>query len=1142
MSDTEQVVYEIVGDANQINNVLRSLNIQVDELGKKVDIVFKGMGSKEGVANLNQINTAAKQLAATEKQAARDRQTAEKQARQQEKERLAAQREAARAQRTAASEEKARAREIVAITKTFGEQRREINKLVEEFGSFEAVLGDTDEELSDVQQRLQEILSSDPSLFREIQRITAGGTTRLPINQATFYGGPQGGTGDDARRLGFALQRFGVPGTAAFGEIYAVAGAAGLAVGAAIISVKELTDAFKRLGEIAVSVLKEIVVQSVAVAKEVEAAQAQFTAFFQGDEGAAGAALDRLQKLSAQLGENVIQVGRAFLPQVESLDQLEEVVKIAVALARYQPEQGITGARIALQDFFSGQTVSLEKRFEIPKDQIKAFQDALEEGGLQAGLQAITDYLDKTGRGVDALSNTFDVAVGRIRESFRQLGEQAGTPIIKEIEADLADLQELLDQGGIGQELQIIATAFGNVAGKIADFVGDQVIDFIEGLDFEKVSDFGLALEDLADTITDFFELFTIGSGTGNFFELLFEGGTSLVTEADRNIEKFLSGLTNIKESLQAIRDALAESVENAKDFAEKFLPEPVANAITGRLDEVADDIRNSDIGNVLDEVLSSPLTAYSGKAIFGSLINSFVPGANFARQVIDPFLDIFNVVKMFGDESASATEKATQREEERARILETLAEKSDAAANAFLKYSQTLEKLGTVEDSIAELETTIAEARGDFQAEAAQRFNEIEKDYDRARLDNKIANARKLEDIEIKYQEKLADILRQYQYKVDDAAVDLADKEEDIARKHGRDLIELDIETSKARLKAEEDYQEQLRKIRDRFNFLASEAVLANDAKRLREIRRQQAFEEDQAEKDRDKSVEDAEQAAQDKRDKLNRQLQYEIEDAQIANERKLRDLITNLEQQRNEAEIARLNDIEQQRIANQRKEDDLRESNRRAIDDYNDWWRERYQITEDGIAEELQQLADFVRQRDELLGQLSLGGPSGPGGRTGGSGHGAWLEQQLNELRNFALNLAIQAGNTAGEVRDIIWAMTRDELLAYIRDLQRQTGQSGTIPGQRALGGGFLPNQPLLVGENGPELVRFNRTGMVEPLSTIMARPAPFSQFTSITNNSMNLGGFTFPDPRGIPPAYIAMMERIASQVVLEAWAARS
>jgi hypothetical protein len=124
-----------------------------------------------------------------------------------------------------------------------------------------------------------------------------------------------------------------------------------------------------------------------------------------------------------------------------------------------------------------------------------------------------------------------------------------------------------------------------------------------------------------------------------------------------------------------------------------------------------------------------------------------------------------------------------------------------------------------------------------------------------------------------------------------------------------------------------------------------------------------------------------------------------------------------------------------------------------------------------------------------------------------------------------------------TPAEINASIANMTMDELIAFVEWLQNQA--KGL-----ALGGSFQPGEMLKLAELGvSELVSFNKTGTVEPISSLLFRSTPpvgIGGGTTINNNS-NLGGFNFPDPRGLPPTYLKMMEVMAANMIRQAWAGR-
>jgi hypothetical protein len=297
----------------------------------------------------------------------------------------------------------------------------------------------------------------------------------------------------EVRQLGFALQRMGIGGVAAFGEIFAALGPIGIAIGAIVISTLALIKVFKTLASIAIDAFKKVTSLGVEVAQELEIAGAQFRAVFQGNAEAAEAALNRVLKLSKQVGQNLVGVSRAFIPEVENLDQLEEILKIAAALAQFQPEQGILGARIALQEFLSGETRSLRRRFEVPQADIDRIKEAFDTRGIGGAIEELNDFLERTGRSLDDLADTSTVAFNRMKEGFRQLAGVFGEPIVAAAKEELDEFNSTIDD--LTPTLEIIANALGEVVGQAIDLVGTEVEKFIENINFDNILEMVFALD-----------------------------------------------------------------------------------------------------------------------------------------------------------------------------------------------------------------------------------------------------------------------------------------------------------------------------------------------------------------------------------------------------------------------------------------------------------------------------------------------------------------------------------------------------------------------------------------------------------------------------------------------------------------------
>jgi hypothetical protein len=318
------------------------------------------------------------------------------------------------------------------------------------------------------------------------------------------------GQRQEVRQLGFALQRMGLQGTAAFGEIFVALGPAGIAIGALIVSVLALIKVMKSLATAAVNAFKTVTSQAVEAAKEYEIAGAQFKAVMKGNEQAAEATLNRVRELSRQVGQNLTGVARAFLPEVESLDQLEDILKIATALAQYQPEQGILGARIALQEFLSGETRSLRRRFEIPQTDIDRMKEAFETGGIQAAIDELNGFLAATGRSLEDLSDTATVAFNRMREGWRQLAAAYGEPIIKAAKQEANELNSVFAK--LRPILDAIAEAFGKVVGRVVELIGSEVQSFIDGLDFGVFFELATAFDGLVTGFSIFIDMLNPGA------------------------------------------------------------------------------------------------------------------------------------------------------------------------------------------------------------------------------------------------------------------------------------------------------------------------------------------------------------------------------------------------------------------------------------------------------------------------------------------------------------------------------------------------------------------------------------------------------------------------------------------------------
>jgi hypothetical protein len=875
--------------------------------------------------------------------------------------------------------------------------------------------------------------------FKEIEgdldRIEARGT------QAFTNVGKKGR--QEVRQLGFALQRMGIGGVAAFGEIFAALGPIGIAIGAIVISTLALIKVFKTLANIAINTFKTVVSAGVEAAQEMEIAGAQFRAVFRGNAEAAEAALNRVLKLSKEVGQNLVGVSRAFLPEVENLDQLEEILKIAAALAQFQPEQGILGARIALQEFLSGETRSLRRRFEVPQADIDRIKEAFDTRGIGGAIEELNNFLDRTGRSLDDLADTSSVAFNRMREGFRQLAGVFGEPIVDAAKEELDDLNATFND--LEPTLRIIADAAGEVVGQFVDIIGTEIQSFIENIDFNNIIEFIIALQNVAESFGIMIGQLDAGAVAGGGFN------------------GFIAGLTDLLFGLEAqflnVALSIAETREQLSGFAE------VGGKAAGVAEKITD-IFGKGVG----------LSSGGNPALLPARggLEALEKGLGLTEKIAEGIADTDGKIQDINEAIAESAERRKQFAIDIAAAFANIGQddtSGEDVANDIRTEDKALLKLLETLGLIAEAEKEAGEAREEFQAKAAEKAIKIETDYQREILDIRIANARRFLDIEEKTLQKFEDLRIEFASRLRDAQTDQERDLEDIARRQARKKLDVEKDLNDDKIDIEKDYLRRLEEIRRRFDFDANEAIRANDAIAFLRIQRRLAFELNEAKINRDEDIEDAKTAAERKRQALQDTNAQEIEDANITNKRKLEDLNKWLGEQTDAINLWNEREHERRLLRWEQERADAALARDQQLEDYNDWWVKNNIATEQGIADNLNLMEGWLREVQIIIDRfpsLSDLVPSSVGSRAGGaSGRGARgaqqreqrarseenrrrrEQQELSQLRNLAYHLAIQLGNTPSEVRDAIEGFSLSELREAIQlwqlELRNNSFQQG-------------------------------------------------------------------------------------------------
>ena len=240
-----------------------------------------------------------------------------------------------------------------------------------------------------------------------------------------------------------------------------------------------------------------------------------------------------------------------------------------------------------------------------------------------------------------------------------------------------------------------------------------------------------------------------------------------------------------------------------------------------------------------------------------------------------------------------------------------------------------------SIEEEAEETERALEELQ-DIYRDNVDKIADIQEDFQNKMVDRQSKFSLKLRQAFRDGQMAIAKIHRQYQ----DALVDEQERVSDQIKEAQEDFREDEI-------KAETDFQEKLRKLRDKFLFDLEDAVRARDARQILRLLRQNELKENEIKRD-----------AEIERDERKRKLKEELADIKQQNQAKLRDIRQqrdrNLREQAIEfqARILQMREneaLERELLRRQRERAlaDQRKANQQRLEDWNQSWKSQIDIT---------------------------------------------------------------------------------------------------------------------------------------------------------------------------------------------------
>lgn len=709
------------------------------------------------------------------------------------------------------------------------------------------------------------------------------------------------------QKIDSRLEGFGDKGVKSINRVQRATGRLNIAMGnLAATAITKLVSSFLNLAKAGVNTFVQINKEALKMAGTVQTAGITFANLFQGgglDEAAglqaSEAFLVKLRQLSDELGVNFADLSllsRTILPEVESLDQFEELVDLMVILDRSDPDKTLDDVRIAFENIISGDPQgarSLQARFDIPLPVIKRLKEAQKELGPVAGLiQELGGFLADTGRNLEDFEETFSVSTERLKTGVRNLGVDLAEPILGPLTDEINDLNAFIEENR--DELRILASIIGEMTLAAGQFVASGFVDDLNSLD---VSDL-------------------VGQAEDAFASL-------------QQILAFLETLNGVRESIEQLNPHIIAMNLFTDAAAEANIEWEITWRDINEVLVIAGGVLIG-FGSILTSTIQQ-LGIFSG-VIAASLSGDFETGNELAasmlsvQEIIAEAREEYNQFKEEGiaalDDADSATEAFQGRVEELREALADVNEEGLLGADVALKTRAARD----VVEELTEAEKELADAVAETNAEFEERVNDATLDFLRATAKLERDRAERSIDIERKTLRKIRDLRKKFVFDLAGIQDDLEQDRADTVKEHSEELLDIQEEETQKRLDILLEFNRKRRAIELEFDEAARDALLSGSAFALLQAQRNRQKGLDEAAQSRDDNLADEKTDAQQRIEEAKKNLAEERDLAQERANQAEDELRRRLEF---EVEKTRQHSSDQQEdleISNKRRKDELR------------------------------------------------------------------------------------------------------------------------------------------------------------------------------------------------------------------------
>lgn len=198
---------------------------------------------------------------------------------------------------------------------------------------------------------------------------------------------------------------------------------------------------------------------------DLEEAKAQFEVFT-GSAAKADAIILELNKradITPFATKDYIEGGTALMSAAEgSKDKLMELLKTSEMLTVLNPEQGLTGAALAIKNALAGDFVSLQDRFNIAPSTIQKYK-AMGLSGQEL-IRAVLKSMNVTEKSVAKLGTTFKGRASTVMSFIDNIRKQLSAGLFAFISERMGGMIAWIDANG--QKVLDIATGLGTMIGQ----------------------------------------------------------------------------------------------------------------------------------------------------------------------------------------------------------------------------------------------------------------------------------------------------------------------------------------------------------------------------------------------------------------------------------------------------------------------------------------------------------------------------------------------------------------------------------------------------------------------------------------------------------------------------------------------------